>query len=502
MTDVTFTTVAAGAGTPPATFNVGDVPVLKFKLSNKDGTPLAKDMTQDASLSGTIIVSGPTSDPQRLFAATSMRASSGSGASTVVAPNTQSNTIGTFAYDSTSGFYTLTFWNSANALDLTKPLFPIPANQLPPLDSQGYYAGTPGRPIVPGTYTVWAYIAKVYNLGLANSYREVANTTVNINIGTSGPLIPRQVVLTSACNGCHVQVQAHGGSRQVAENCHVCHTDGARDKTASPTKSGTAGFGPSMPGPQAIAGTTCAADTDCAAYGTPTTQVQCLGATTKSCNYVADPTASTVVRFPVLIHDIHSAGLRSGWLERNNLQYPGQLNVNGTVFGDQLPMDLRNCTKCHADSGNACSASNPCAYGQACQAGKCVNDTWQNPSGEVCLTCHDNSAAWAHVQLNTVWGTPPAPNATLDPVAAPETPIIAEACESCHGRDGEFAVAKVHDPSGYNAYALTPLSYTGALPWFRSYGARAAWINAYRPSFVRLTGTTSGDLSITRQFGL
>jgi len=154
-----------------------------------------------------------------------------------------------------------------------------------------------------------------------------------------------------------------------------------------------------------------------------------------------DPTPDDTVPDPgsiklsTLVHKIHFARLLEGYAERNNLVNPGQLAFVG--FQDTLinfseilfPQDIRNCTKCHTDTGATCSTTQPCGIGQECQGGKCVNRSWVKASGNVCTTCHDVDHAWGHVQLMTY--------------QSPDGPI--ETCEVCHGEDADFAVEKVHN---------------------------------------------------------
>ena len=83
-------------------------------------------------------------------------------------------------------------------------------------------------------------------------------------------------------------------------------------------------------------------------------------------------------------------------------------------------------------AGAACGGANPpCGTGQECIASKCVNTAWKQPSGEVCLSCHDDAATTAHVSLNTWYGVTP--------------PL--ESCAVCHGPGSELAVDRVHDIS-------------------------------------------------------
>jgi OmcA/MtrC family decaheme c-type cytochrome len=97
------------------------------------------------------------------------------------------------------------------------------------------------------------------------------------------------------------------------------------------------------------------------------------------------------------------------------LDSPEEIYANATkdTFGHIIfPQDLRNCTKCHAES-----------------------NTWkQNPSRIACLACHDSDSAKAHGSLMTYMPDP----------ADPYGPQSIESCEVCHGEDGDFAPDKVH----------------------------------------------------------
>jgi OmcA/MtrC family decaheme c-type cytochrome len=207
-------------------------------------------------------------------------------------------------------------------------------------------------------------------------------------------------------------VQAHGGGRALqADGCSLCHTQGAVDRTVG------------------ALGAKCTVDSDCG--GNAAGWEACVSGT---CTITVDPTPNQPIDFSILIHDIHFARLRDGYAERNNLIHPGQLTVVGyqnsaNLFGDLLPQDVRNCTKCHADAGGKCSSSAPCGVGQSCQGGTCVNSAWLAPSGRVCLSCHDADDSAAHVALQT-W-------------SSPDGPI--ESCTVCHGDGADFAVAKVHN---------------------------------------------------------
>lgn len=80
-----------------------------------------------------------------------------------------------------------------------------------------------------------------------------------------------------------------------------------------------------------------------------------------------------------------------------------------------MPMDVRNCTKCHNES-----------------------TSWkEKPSRLACLACHDSDAAIFHGVLTT-WDPTPA-----DPYNGDEE----ETCAVCHGKGSEFSPDKVHSIS-------------------------------------------------------
>jgi hypothetical protein len=105
------------------------------------------------------------------------------------------------------------------------------------------------------------------------------------------------------------------------------------------------------------------------------------------------------------VHGVHFGH----YVEHTNEIYSGTDEFGEVIF----PQDVRNCTKCHAET-----------------------DTWtEKPSRVACLACHDSDAAKAHGQLMT-WIPDP-----LDPYG----PTAVESCEVCHGADADFAPSVVHN---------------------------------------------------------
>jgi hypothetical protein len=101
------------------------------------------------------------------------------------------------------------------------------------------------------------------------------------------------------------------------------------------------------------------------------------------------------------------------------LDSPEEIYANATpdTFGHIIfSQDIRNCTKCHAES-----------------------NTWkEKPSRMACLACHDSDAAKAHGSLMTY---------SLMSNNDPYGPGAVETCVICHGAGSELSADKVHSLS-------------------------------------------------------
>jgi hypothetical protein len=369
-----------GATGPGGTFQLGDQPVLSFRLADRGGV-VVSDLLANAALAFTAAAAGPVEARQRVYAPISSKAAA--------------------TFDTSSGIYTLTFpsWpaNAQPPANVTDPSWPVRYNP-------------------PGSYTVYLYVTETLTAS-GQTFRDAASAVMEVKFGVDAPTRPRQVVTTAACNGCHVQVQAHGGTRRVAEACGVCHTAGAVDRgigsTAAP----------------------CTSDAQCPGFAAG--WEACIippGGSAKACTVTVDPTPNATVAFGPMTHSIHFARLLGGYAERNDLVGTGRYWL---VVGGNRPTDLsqgllsqdpRNCTACHADAGNGCSSDLQCGFGQACRAARCENVAWLEPSSPACLSCHDTAAATGHAALNT-W-------------TAPEGPV--ETCQVCHGPGAAYAADLVH----------------------------------------------------------
>ncbi len=423
---VTLSNVVLSGGTGANnSFKAGDVPVVKFQLSNKAGAVNVLDANDPnhGNWGISAAIAGPTEQPFPVF-------QSGGGAINVMSatcPGPNNTTVPCLTYDANSKTYTFTF---PVAPGEANPGWPV--NGQVPLDSPaGKFTRQPNPS---GSYTVHLWAFETLRLpppNVANvSWRDASNFIATVRFSSDGsdaPVQPRQVIMPSACNGCHRTMEHHGYTRQFADGqavaqCPVCHGFMAEDQGV---------IGAAIEGAGA-----CTVDADCdgGAAG-PQKYAACQN---KVCVYVADPTPNQLVDFRVMIHQIHYARQLGGYQQLGNIPLSGKLEINGDDWStNNFPTDVRNCTKCHADSGAACGGNNPpCGYGQSCGPNKtCVNTAWNDPFGgpaavgRVCLACHDEEAHWAHVQINTWQG--------------PNGPI--ESCEVCHGTDAQFSVANVHN---------------------------------------------------------
>jgi hypothetical protein len=375
-------TMSGGSG-PGGAVMVGDSLTIQFQLVDKNGNTVS-DLKTNTTMSTTIVIGGPTDDRQRVYGSASVPAAS-------------------LSFDGTTYSYAM-------------PI-KFPATSLVPYDSVGL---TP-RTNPPGTYSLYLYVTQNFSID-GQSVVDAGSGLLDFPFSVNAPVQPRQVILNAACNSCHVTVQAHGGGRREAQACSLCHSAGALDlgvgsKGAACTMTSQCGGG--------AAGWETCEDTN--GDGIPDT-----------CVITTDPTPEQTIEFPELIHGIHFARKLGGYAERNNLVSPGELVVIGyknSVNNFQnvlLPQDVRNCTKCHADSGAACSNSQPCGIGQQCVAGMCQNNAYTTPSTAVCLSCHDDAESTAHAAINT-WT-----DSSGNPV---------ETCDVCHGPDAQFSVAIVHNIS-------------------------------------------------------
>lgn len=412
-------TVTGGSG-PGGSFTVGDTPQLSFQLFDNTGAPVTNLTTAGSGWSGTFIVAGPSSNPQRVYGSASGGLSMASST-----------------------------YNSSNRTWTYTPPTTWPTNALAPINS-----GLTPEPAPSGSYTVWFYWAKT-----TNGERDAVDAQSVVAFGANQqPVSGRQVVTQMACAACHgastdgglffPHLAEHGGQRKNAETCNTCHSQYAQDKGLGST------------------GVVCTSNVQCGGYDSanPAASWEACepnpGVTDggQICTVIVDPTPNVEIDFQKLVHNIHFARLRGGYAEQGNLGEPWATPVpippatlnylgfnNGLSSFQQVlsPVDVRACTNCHADSNATCSATMPCAFGQTCSsAGTCTNVAWLAPTTRACITCHDTAADFAHAAVNTSTATSGQP---------------IETCDLCHGQGAVFAVDAVHNiTSLYSVHLAYP----------------------------------------------
>ncbi len=200
----------------------------------------------------------------------------------------------------------------------------------------------------PGTYTVMTR-ARV------RSGTDYVWTVENFQVGTATP----EARIATNCIDCHEDTRMHGYAPFDPDLCKSCHDD---DRNT-----------PGAEGP----------------WGTG-----------NNWGFGAMPISRRV-------HGIHYG---------NYLSHPEQVYLSrsgGVPFADAIfPQDVRNCSKCHAES----------------------KSYQEEPSRLACLGCHDSDPVVGHANLMTADSTP------SDPWSGDEI----ESCPTCHAGDAEFSVEAAH----------------------------------------------------------
>lgn len=199
---VVVTALEGGTG-PAGRFLPGDTITVAFTVKKDDASDW--DITEFSA--GRALVSGPTYNYQRVIA--------------------QVTNVATAAVEQADGSYRYTF------------AAPIPDTYLAPLNDSATFDSTDGEltgeDLLDGTYTLGMYFRWSYTLDGANK-TDSGDVVHDFVIGPTSVVDSRQVVTQENCNRCHVDLQAHGGSRHTVTLCLLCHTTGAEDQ-AVPTGS-------------------------------------------------------------------------------------------------------------------------------------------------------------------------------------------------------------------------------------------------------------------------
>ena len=200
ITQISGGTAVPAEGSAGDQFLPGDTPTITFTLTKGDGS--AWGLAEMTAVR--LLVSGPSINYQRVIAE-------------------QSDVIAN-AVKVGEGTWTYTFPT------------PIPDTYLPPYnDSPSFDADDgelQGQPLLDGTYTVGMYGWWTYSFE-GQQYTDAGSAEVDFLLGNTATLLPHEVVTSENCNQCHVDVQAHEGTRQGAKLCVLCHTAGAEDANSA-----------------------------------------------------------------------------------------------------------------------------------------------------------------------------------------------------------------------------------------------------------------------------
>jgi OmcA/MtrC family decaheme c-type cytochrome len=265
----------------------------------------------------------------------------------------------------------------------------------------------------------------------------------------SGDTERRTVVDAKKCSGCHEWIEAHGGNR-VAEPqvCVACHVPGMA----------TSGRG--------------IADTTLNVFNFSIAQTKILT------DWKFDKTAvNAALKFPVtsnnfkdMIHGIHAGRDRvTPFQDARDSTSRGSIDLLDFRRMD-FPGKLENCETCHVTATGTTATYNTIpsgslastyesintAYAAAILAGTATpknasdslrlspyahpTDSVTTPFAAACVSCHDKTAAKAHIAINggqlnvTRSAALPAGRALED----------VESCAVCHGPGRDFDTAKVH----------------------------------------------------------
>ena len=197
--------VRGGSG-PSGKARAGDRLTVDFNVQTSTGEPL--ELTTMAR--GSVMVSGPTVNYQRVIAAQSD-----------VLTASIKRDLGKFSY---------TF------------AVPLPTTYLAPInDTPALTEGElTGQPLVSGTYTVGLELRKDYTLD-DETFRDPGNATFDFLLGDATAVETRELVTLANCNQCHTELAAHGDNRNNVANCILCHTSGSEDGNNPAVAGGTPG---------------------------------------------------------------------------------------------------------------------------------------------------------------------------------------------------------------------------------------------------------------------
>jgi len=244
----------------------------------------------------------------------------------------------------------------------------------------------------------WPYTGET-----VNEYADNRVLYVDTDAGTwpgGLPVHRRPAVERSRCNGCHLDLTFHGGTRHDPEYCVLCHTPDATDWSRRPKDpSGNVNLG------------TVYSSTSFGTY---------------------DGIEERSIHFKVMIHRLHTgAGQGTACIDLAAPHVVGGLFYDGVRF----PSRLADCRTCHAEGtftleaipANAppTSANETATIRHAASATHVAGEPQLLPQAAACNSCHGTAYAFAH--------------------AAKYTTAAGEQCLQCHGGGkGALGVRAAH----------------------------------------------------------
>ncbi len=343
----------------------GQLPTVRFKVT-VDGAP--RDIQASPLSALTATIAGPTTDFREFWQARVQ----GSGA------------VGTLtAVDAAAGIFDYTF----PAATVAKP---TPCTE-----------STAARECkIPDDATGSYQIAFEASWTPAGQQRIVAPPPIAAFAVTDTTAVPRRTIVANAsCNGCHVDLQFHGGGRKDVQYCVMCHNpSNANDERISRLE-GSAVFAESV-------------DLRVMAHkihmGEELSQPYILGGNPapSTSNPLGAPEDFSELRYPRARTACNACHTGTTW------QLPMAASAK---YLPSTTVELTCSEDPSADSDSYCTG----AFWAITKTTKIA------PESAVCTSCHDAPYTAAHALLNTTTGG-------------------VEACTTCHGPGKELDVSRYH----------------------------------------------------------
>tara|TARA_R110002072_G_scaffold136285_2_gene278588 strand:+ start:9292 stop:12180 length:2889 start_codon:yes stop_codon:yes gene_type:complete len=288
-----------------------------------------------------------------------------------------------YSLDATTGIVTETTEFGAGEVLVTytsdflvPPSYTGTFNESPDLDQS--WGDWVGLPILSGTYNIgiWgrrdlSFPVSIGGASQSTTYREAADPAVTpVLFGTATTLsVINRIDSSEGCYRCHTDIQFHGGGRKGYDTCLLCHgVAGAED-----------------------------------------------AATYVYANGEASP--GVTIDFRTMLHKIHAGKTLAAGENYKIAGFGGNGHSYEHVGYPFMPGGVSNCASCHGENSTAWVEPAERLHPMAMVPTR----SWR----AACASCHDTTAAQAHIDANT-------------------SPSGGEACAICHGVGEDEDVRSVH----------------------------------------------------------